>query len=150
MQSEIDDKRLETNRWRMKAKWCRCALSVIAALSISASAQNEGSDVCKQGYVWREAYPGDHVCTTPEERSLINTENRQAASRRSPTDRTYGTDTCKSGFVWRETRAEDHVCVMPERRARVAADNRDAPNRYLRARSMGHARVPASPFPPCM
>ena len=24
-----------------------------------------GPDTCKQGYVWRDAIPGDHVCVVP-------------------------------------------------------------------------------------
>ena len=34
----------------------------------AAQAQSPRSDVCRQGYVWREAYPGDHVCVTPATR----------------------------------------------------------------------------------
>ncbi|MEH2393254.1 MAG: hypothetical protein V7K21_16915 [Nostoc sp.] len=29
-----------------------------------------GSDTCISGYVWREAFPGDHVCVTRAVRSL--------------------------------------------------------------------------------
>lgn len=35
-----------------------------------------GPDTCKVPYVWREAFPGDHVCITRYSRSQINIENR--------------------------------------------------------------------------
>ena len=28
-----------------------------------------GPDTCLQGYVWRDAFPDDHVCVTPETRA---------------------------------------------------------------------------------
>jgi hypothetical protein len=39
-------------------------------------------DTCLQGYVWREAVPGDHVCVTPETRAQAAEDNSLAASRR--------------------------------------------------------------------
>ncbi|MCA1978971.1 MAG: hypothetical protein LDL19_06995, partial [Thiobacillus sp.] len=80
-------------------------------------------DACIEGYVWREAYPGDHVCVTPEVREQAAADNRQAAARREPQGGAYGPDTCKPGFVWREARPEDPVCVTPEVRAQTARDN---------------------------
>jgi hypothetical protein len=41
-----------------------------------------GPDTCLQGYVWREAVPGDHVCVTPETRAQAAQDNSLAASRR--------------------------------------------------------------------
>jgi hypothetical protein len=41
------------------------------------------TDTCLQGYVWREAVPGDHVCVTPETRTQAADDNSQAASRRA-------------------------------------------------------------------
>jgi hypothetical protein len=41
------------------------------------------SDTCIQGYVWREAIPGDHVCVTPEVRAQAAEDNRLADSRRA-------------------------------------------------------------------
>ena len=38
-------------------------------------------DVCAFGYVWREAGPTDHVCVTPESRSLVKQENSRASQR---------------------------------------------------------------------
>lgn len=88
-----------------------------------------GPDTCKQGFVWREAFPGDTVCVTPQTRSQAAADNAQAAARRSPNGGPYGPDTCKSGFVWREARPEDHVCVTPETRAQTAAENAQANQR---------------------
>jgi hypothetical protein len=82
-----------------------------------------GPDTCQQGYVWREAFPGDHVCVTPNIRTQAAMDNAQAAARREPNGGPYGPDTCKQGYVWREARPGDHVCVTPEVRAQTAADN---------------------------
>lgn len=40
-----------------------------------------GRDQCLQGFVWREAFPGDVVCVPPEIRSLMYEENQLAPSR---------------------------------------------------------------------
>ena len=50
-------------------------------------------DTCLQGYVWREAVPGDHVCVTPETRALVAQDNSLAASRRA--------DSCATGVAGR-------------------------------------------------
>jgi hypothetical protein len=39
-----------------------------------------GPDTCIQGYVWREAGPGDVVCVTPATRSQASSDNAAAAS----------------------------------------------------------------------
>ena len=49
-----------------------------------ASAGEFGPDTCRQGWVWREAVPGDHVCVTPQTRSQAWADNAQAASRVAP------------------------------------------------------------------
>lgn len=85
---------------------------------------------CVDGYVWREAFPGDRVCVTPAVRTQTAIDNRLAASRRAPGGGAYGPDTCQQGFVWREARPEDHVCVTPETREQAARDNRAAPSRW--------------------
>jgi hypothetical protein len=38
-----------------------------------------GPDTCRQGYVWREARPSDHVCVLPEKRRRVQRENQEAA-----------------------------------------------------------------------
>lgn len=88
------------------------------------------TDTCKSGYVWREAFPGDHVCVTPETRAQAAYDNSQAHARRDPNG-AYGPDTCIPGYVWREARPGDHVCVTPETRAQTAADNRMAASRRV-------------------
>ena len=89
-----------------------------------------GPDTCRNGYVWREAYPGDHTCVTPDQRARAVIDNRQAGNRVSATDRTYGDKTCRQGYVWRESFDGDTVCVTPAERARAKMDNARAPGRY--------------------
>jgi hypothetical protein len=89
------------------------------------------SDTCAQGYVWREAFPNDHVCVTPETRSQTANDNSQAATRIDPVDRTYGPDTCIQGYVWREAIPSDHICVLPETRSQTADDNSQAASRVI-------------------
>lgn len=89
------------------------------------------SDACIEGYVWREAYPGDRVCVTPETRAQAVEDNRRAVERRAPGGGAYGPDTCKPGFVWREARPDDHVCVTPEVRTQTARDNSLASSRRV-------------------
>jgi hypothetical protein len=85
-------------------------------------------DLCKQGYVWREAGPNDHVCVTPERRQETAYDNSQASLRRNPSG-PYGPDTCVQGYVWREAVPDDHVCVTPATRQQAADDNSQAPYR---------------------
>jgi hypothetical protein len=87
-----------------------------------------GPDTCRQGYVWRDAFPNDHVCVTPQTRQQIWDDNRQASARRDPTG-PYGPDTCKQGYVWREAIPSDHVCVTPATRQQAQYDNRQAAQR---------------------
>ncbi len=49
-----------------------------------------GPFTCIQGYVWREAVPGDLVCVTPEIRSQAAYDNSQASVRKSPVGGLYG------------------------------------------------------------
>jgi hypothetical protein len=87
-----------------------------------------GPDTCKQGYVWREAIPSDHVCVPPATRSQTALDNSQAANRRNPTG-PFGSDTCIQGYVWREAFPNDHVCVPPATRSQAASDNSQAASR---------------------
>ena len=52
--------------------------AVIAAIAVvvptPAAAQ---PDTCKQGLVWREARPGDHVCVSPDFRARTIGENNE-------------------------------------------------------------------------
>jgi hypothetical protein len=90
-----------------------------------------GSDTCLQGYVWRDAFSGDHVCVTPETRAQAASDNSQASARRNPSGGTYGPDTCLQGYVWRDAFSGDHVCVTPETRAQAASDNSQASARRI-------------------
>jgi hypothetical protein len=87
------------------------------------------ADRCISGFVWREALPGDHVCVTPPVRDQAQSDNKQAAARRSPTGGPSGPDTCVQGFVWREASPQDHVCVTVQVRDQTAADNKQASSR---------------------
>jgi hypothetical protein len=90
-----------------------------------------GPDTCKQGFVWREAIPNDHVCVVPSERDQARIDNAQSGQRRQPGGGASGPDTCRQGFVWREATPADHVCVTPETRARVTNDNQHVGERRL-------------------
>ena len=109
------------------------SLAVPAATSFAPTAFAFGAygpDTCRQGFVWREAYAGDHTCVRPSERTRTTIDNRQASDRVSATDRTYGDATCRQGYVWRESYVGDTTCVTPAERARVKAENAKAPGRY--------------------
>jgi hypothetical protein len=88
---------------------------------------------CLQGYVWREARPGDLVCVTGAERTETRQENQAGPSRRAGSG-PYGPDSCLAGFVWREAFAGDHVCVPPASRTRAQASNAQAAARANPAR----------------
>lgn len=80
------------------------------------------ADLCLSGYVWRDAFPGDHVCVTPEMRDQVAEDNALAETRKDPAGE-FGPDSCVSGYVWRVAVPEDLVCVTPEMRDQVAGDN---------------------------
>lgn len=88
-----------------------------------------GPDTCLQGWVWREAFSGDHVCVPGATRSQAWADNAAAAGRRNPAGGPYGPDTCLPGWVWREARPTDHVCVTPAIRSQTWADNAAAADR---------------------
>ena len=87
----------------------------------------QADDTCASGYVWREARPTDHVCVTPESRTLVRQENSRARQRWAAG--AYGPHTCTQGYVWREAFKGDDVCVTPERRDQVREENRMANSR---------------------
>ncbi|MBA2675202.1 hypothetical protein [Ramlibacter sp.] len=122
----------------LNQNWHACnsyACGVCAGISISSTRPQSTTggggyqaDICKQGYVWREAAKGDHVCVTPAVRTQAAQDNAAAAGRRVPNG-AYGPDTCKPGFVWREAFAGDHACVVPAVRSAAADDNRQGAGR---------------------
>src|SRR4051812_8659126 len=44
-----------------------------------------GPDTCIQGFVWREARPGDTVCVTPDVRSTVAQQNSTPGANRTLT-----------------------------------------------------------------
>lgn len=98
-----------------------------------------GPDACRDGLVWREAGPADHVCVTPETRDQTAEDNRQAAARRDPAGGAYGPDTCLTGYVWREAFDGDRVCVTPETRDQVRRDNKRAKRQRIGSEIKGWA-----------
>ncbi len=90
-----------------------------------------GEDTCKSGFVWREAFAGDHVCVAPATQSQAFADNSLANTRRRPDPTGFGAVVCLPGFVWREARATDHVCVEPQVRAQAALDNAAASSRRV-------------------
>jgi len=89
----------------------------------------QAKDVCKNGFVWREARPTDHVCVTDQTRAQVLADNTRANVRRNPSGGPYGPDTCLSPFVWREAFVGDHVCVTEVVRQQTEYDNSQAPSR---------------------
>jgi hypothetical protein len=111
-----------------------CVGSVFVAGSLVATPTafadgDYGPDTCLQGWVWRDARQGDHVCVTGATRSQVADDNAQAANRREANGGPFGPDTCKQGYVWREAFPGDHVCVTGATRSQAADDNAQAANR---------------------
>jgi len=120
-------------------------LSVAAALSIATIPPALAQDTCRQGFVWREAFPGDHVCVTPRTRDQAAQDNSQADARRQPGGGAYGPNTCRSPYVWREARSDDTVCVTVQTRSATAHDNAQAAVR--RVASTPSSAPPSAPPP---
>ena len=89
-----------------------------------------GPDTCVPGFVWRGAFPGDHVCVPSATRDQAAYDNSQRASRIDPNG-AYGPDTCVQGYVWRGASPEDHVCVSSATRTQTANDNSQAASNLL-------------------
>lgn len=104
------------------------AAGVLGIRSLPGGAANKsrlpfGPDTCKQGFVWREGIPQDHVCVTPAARKQAHDDNAQRATRVNRTSQPYGPDTCLPGYVWREIVPADHVCTTPDVRERTRREN---------------------------
>ncbi|WP_329395052.1 hypothetical protein [Streptomyces melanogenes] len=110
------------------------AAVAVLATAPSAAAEDFGPDTCRQGYVWREARPTDHVCVTPATRDRARYDNSRAAGRRDPGHGGYGPNACKEGYVWREAFSGDVVCVEPATRSQARQDNQLADSRKVSAR----------------
>lgn len=98
------------------------ALTVFVALSsanINYAATQSQSDTCAKGYVWREAFNGDHVCVSPNTREQTKADNANEAQFRAEKD----SDQCVQGLEWRLANPSDHVCVPQITRVQTAQDN---------------------------
>jgi len=84
---------------------------------------------CKPGFVYREAFPGDNVCVTPETHAQVLADNRDALLHRAAPNK----GTCIQGYVWREASPQDHVCVPLETRHETDKDNQLAATRIMTA-----------------
>lgn len=104
-------------------------MSLAQPLGVRAGAAPEGSE-CIDGYVWREAYPGDLTCVESWVRDQAWSDNESAATRIDPFG-AYGKDSCIQGFVWREANPDDHVCVEPWVRDQTWQDNTMAAERTV-------------------
>ena len=80
------------------------------------------------GFVWRNAYPGDAVCVTPQSREQAASDNSQASLRVDPNG-PYGPNSCIAPYVWRNAHPGDAVCVTTDIRDQAASDNSQAKNR---------------------
>jgi hypothetical protein len=105
------------------------ALAAFAVFAMSAAAtpsgRDYGPDTCLNGFVWRDAAPGDHVCVTPDVRAQAADDNAHAAER-STEYGPFGPNTCMYGLVWRAAFVGDQVCVDPANRDQAIADNAQA------------------------
>lgn len=99
-------------------------VAFIILLLLACGALHAQADRCKQGYVWREAFSGDHICVTPQIRQQTADDNSHSASRVDPERPGF----CLQGYVWREANPTDHVCVTPTTREQVLRDNAGARN----------------------
>jgi hypothetical protein len=145
---------MANNRWKNAPLIVLAAatLATLGALSSPTTAAADplpyGPDTCNQGFVWREAGPGDVVCVTPAVRSTAAQDNQQAGQRVDPNG-AYGPNSCKQGFVWREAFGGDVVCVVPATRSQAASDNAAAASRKA---ANAPAPAPAAPAAdaPCL
>ncbi|TGQ15950.1 MULTISPECIES: hypothetical protein [unclassified Mesorhizobium] len=107
-----------------------------------------GRYTCVGGYVWRNAYPDDVVCVTPQRASQVQDENGLAKSRRDPNGGPYGEATCLAGFVWRAARSDDLVCVLTASRDLVAQENADAASKWVTGSTVPSLTRPSISAPP--
>jgi hypothetical protein len=102
------------SRSNLSAVGCGC--------NVPLPAPANGPNSCREGFVWRAAFPGDAVCVPPARQQAVQVENQQAAANRAGGG-TYGASTCKSGFVWRAAGPSDNVCVTVQSRGIVQQEN---------------------------
>jgi hypothetical protein len=113
-----------------RAVFAVSALAAVASFGAATHAPSaDAAAFCKSGYVWREAFPGDFACVTPQDRQTIKDENALAGVRK-----VANSSFCVSGFVWRETRPSDLTCVSTAARSREVSNNANAVFRVADAR----------------
>ncbi|QTD98669.1 RICIN domain-containing protein [Streptomyces cyanogenus] len=79
-----------------------------------------GPSTCKQGYVWRESHPEDHVCVTPDVRTQTWNQNRANYGNTDDNGR------CRDGLVFREAIPGDEICVTQSVRDAARKANEQA------------------------
>ena len=110
------------SRRRLLGRAAKVGVAAVATAALgtrAASAQTcpYGAFTCADGYVWREAFPGDIVCVEPWVRDQMAYDNANQAGRVAPNG------LCVSGYVYRDAYNGDGVCVEPWVRDQVHADN---------------------------
>lgn len=125
------------------------ALSLLACIALLQTAAPAAADVrtphgerCRDGFVWREAAPGDQVCVTPATREQAKRDNAAADSRRVP-GAEFGPNACVQGFVWRSAFPGDMVCVTASTRNAAREDNAQADSRRAPSPPVVHRPLPA-------
>jgi hypothetical protein len=120
---------------------------LLGAPTVGAQPSDVPPDGCQRGYVWREAFAGDHVCVTPQSQALAAEDNATAAE-----NRVSGSgDLCVRGYVWRLAGPQDHVCVTQLTRDEAWRDNSLAASRLatsVRAMPLTPFARMGVPYPP--
>ena len=102
-------------------------LTVSCAFTNYAAAQ---SDACAEGYVWREAFEGDHVCVSPGTREQAQADNALAAQRRATAKAAVPLPPARLGChvfragEWREVPCATEEETKRMRRPEVAIESR--------------------------
>jgi len=102
---------------------------LVATLALGAALAPAQAPSCKPGFVFRETFPGDNVCVTPETRAQAMADNRDALAHRVAPNK----ETCIQGYVWRQAGPQDHVCVPLATRNQTQQDNHLAATRVITA-----------------
>jgi hypothetical protein len=117
-------------------------LLLVSTSAFNATFGGAQAPACQPGFVYREAFPGDNVCVTPQTHAQVLADKRDAFLHRASPSK----ETCIQGYVWREASPQDHICVLVETRHQTDSDNRLAPTRVMAAGpSSGFAGGPPAP-----
>jgi hypothetical protein len=78
------------------------------------------SDACADGYVWREAFDGDHVCVSPASRAQAQFDNANAPQRRATGTPAVPLPPAKLGcHAFRAGEWREIPCATPEETSRM-------------------------------